>query len=126
VIREPGLGHVYLVGAGTGDPGLVTVAAVDALKSAGVVLCDTLSPPPPLQQAQPQALLSAVGKRSGDRTISQAEINALLVQHGFSRKKVVRLTGGDCFVLGRGSGGALVEATVRALAGVQVEPLDAP
>jgi len=100
-------GHVFLAGAGPGHPGLVTVATVDALKSADVVLHDALSSPALLKHVRPGALLVHVGKRSGDHVMSQSEINALIVEHGLAGKTVVRLKGGDPFVFGRGSEEAL-------------------
>jgi uroporphyrinogen III methyltransferase / synthase len=104
---ESALGHVYLAGAGPGDPGLVTVATVEALKSANVVLYDALSSPALLRHAPDGALLVHVGKRGGDHAMSQSEINGLIVKHALAEEAVVRLKGGDPFVFGRGSEEAL-------------------
>ena len=95
-------GHVWLVGGGPGDPGLVTVAGIDALRRAEVVLYDRLAPAALLEECPPDAERIDVGKAPGRTPLSQDEINAALVAHGRAGKRVVRLKGGDPFVFGRG------------------------
>jgi uroporphyrinogen III methyltransferase/synthase len=93
---------VYLVGAGPGDPGLITVRGREALQLADVVVYDRLVNPALLDEARPGALRVFVGKRSGAPGLGQAEIQALLVRHARGGSQVVRLKGGDPFVFGRG------------------------
>src|SRR5215471_20781734 len=89
------MGKVYLVGAGPGDPELLTVKAVRILKSAEVVLHDDLVGSKVLQLIGPHAQLHNVGKRCGKKAISQAEINFLMVGLAAQGLCVVRLKGGD-------------------------------
>jgi uroporphyrin-III C-methyltransferase len=110
-------GRVILVGAGPGDPGLLTVRAVDALKSADVVVHDGLIDPAVLDIAPADAHRISVAKQRSKHTLSQEAINALIVAHVKAGSLVVRLKGGDPFIFGRG--GEEVEA-VRA-AGLPVE-----
>src|SRR5829696_8474271 len=98
---------VFLVGAGPGDPGLLTVRAVELLGSADVVLYDRLIPPGALRHANPEAELVYVGKQGGGPRMPQEEIDRLLVEHGRAGKRVVRLKGGDQLVFGRGGEEAL-------------------
>src|SRR5829696_4732889 len=98
---------VFLVGAGPGDPGLLTVRAVELLGSADVVLYDRLIPPGALRHANPEAELVYVGKQGGGPQMPQEEIDRLLVEHGRAGKRVVRLKGGDPLVFGRGGEEAL-------------------
>jgi uroporphyrinogen III methyltransferase/synthase len=102
---------VYLVGAGPGDPGLLTVRAAEVLASAEVVVHDRLAEPSLLELAPPAAVRIDVGKTPGG-PIDQAGINQLLVEHGRAGRTVVRLKGGDPFVFGRGGeeAMALIEA----------------
>jgi len=100
-------GHAWIVGAGPGDPGLITVAAVRAIEQADAVLYDALVNPALLRYVRPGAELVFVGKRSGKHAMSQAEIEALLVKLTLEGKRVVRLKGGDPFVFGRGGEEAL-------------------
>lgn len=93
---------VSLVGAGPGDPRLITLAGADALKSADAVLYDALVSPELLALA-PQAIKLFVGKRKGNHSYSQNDINKLIVDHAFEYGHVVRLKGGDPFIFGRGS-----------------------
>ena len=110
-------GRVILVGAGPGNPGLLTVRAVDALKSADVVVHDGLIDPAVLDIAPADAHRISVAKQRSKHTLSQDAINALIVAHVKTGAIVVRLKGGDPFIFGRG--GEEVEA-VRA-AGLPVE-----
>ena len=110
-------GRVILVGAGPGDPGLLTVRAVEALNVADVVVHDGLIDPGVLDLAPAAAIRISVAKRRARHTLPQTAINALLVAHASAGAIVVRLKGGDPFVFGRG--GEEVEA-VRA-AGLPVE-----
>jgi len=95
-------GIVHLVGAGPGDPGLLTVRALELIARADVVLYDRLIPPGALDGAPDDAELVYVGKAPGRPSMPQTEIDALLVEHGRAGRRVVRLKGGDPFVFGRG------------------------
>src|SRR5258708_1668170 len=94
-------GKVYLVGAGPGDPELLTLKAARLLRNADAVLHDDLVGPQILDFAPPQAQRYNVGKRCGNATISQAEINFLMVRLASLGLQVVRLKGGDPLVFGR-------------------------
>lgn len=96
-------GKVYLVGAGPGDPGLVTVKGLDCLKKADVVVYDRLIDDTLLNATPPEAERIYVGKGTGSRAMEQEDINQLLVNKAREAKTVVRLKGGDPFVLGRGA-----------------------
>ena len=95
-------GRVTLVGAGPGDPELLTVKAVKAIAAADVLLVDDLVNPAILAHAAPGARIVPVGKRGGCRSTSQAFIERLMVAEARAGKKVVRLKGGDPFIFGRG------------------------
>ncbi len=95
-------GEVILVGGGPGDPGLITVAGLDAVRRADVLVVDRLAPLPVLDQARPGAEIIDVGKIPRGKFTSQERINQLLVQHARAGRLVVRLKGGDSFVFGRG------------------------
>ena len=88
-------GKVYLVGAGPGDPGLITVQGVECIERAEVVVYDYLSNPVLLSHARKDAEVIYAGKQGGNHTLTQDEINALLVKHGKAGKIVTRLKGGD-------------------------------
>lgn len=90
-----------LVGAGPGDPDLITVKAIKALKCAEVVLYDALANEELLNYCKPSALKVFVGKRYGCHALSQQEINDKIIEYVFSHGHVVRLKGGDPFVFGR-------------------------
>ena len=109
--------NVALVGAGPGDPGLITVRALALLRRADVVVYDRLVDPRLLDEARPEAIRVFVGKSSGRHTLPQAQINALLVRHAERGRRVVRLKGGDPFVFGRGG----EEAEALAAAGIPFE-----
>jgi uroporphyrinogen III methyltransferase/synthase len=98
---------IYLVGSGPGDPGLFTVKGVECLGKADAVVYDRLAPEALLAHARPGAELIYVGKKPGEPTMPQEEINALLVELGRAGKTVVRLKGGDPYVFGRGGEEAL-------------------
>ena len=93
---------VYLVGAGPGDPALMTVRSLELIAAADVIIHDRLIPADALAGARPDALLIYAGKEGGGPSASQQEIEALLVAHGAAGREVVRLKGGDPFVFGRG------------------------
>ena len=112
-----GDGVVYLVGAGPGDPGLMTRRSLDLIAAADVILYDRLIPPGALDEASPDAELKYVGKAPGAASMEQDDINALLVELGRAGRRVVRLKGGDPFVFGRGG----EEAEALAAAGVHFE-----
>ena len=94
-------GHVALVGAGPGDPELLTVKALRLIESADVLLHDDLVPSAILSLAPPHAVVVNVGKRCGAKTITQEEINALMVEHARAGRSVVRLKSGDPLLFGR-------------------------
>jgi uroporphyrinogen III methyltransferase / synthase len=98
---------IYLVGSGPGDPGLFTVKGVRCMEEADAVVYDRLAPEALLKYARPGAERIYVGKKPGNPTMSQEDINALLVELGRAGKTVVRLKGGDPYVFGRGGEEAL-------------------
>jgi uroporphyrinogen III methyltransferase / synthase len=110
-------GRVYLVGAGPGDPGLMTVRGREVLRRARVVVYDRLVNPALLDEAPPGALRIFAGKHAGAHCMPQGQINALMIEHARRGRLVVRLKGGDPFVLGRGG----EEALALAAAGIPFE-----
>lgn len=101
-------GIVYLVGAGPGDPDLITVKGLNVLRRADVVIYDRLAPRELLAQARPDAELIDGGKQPHKHRMSQDEINALILDRARQGLTVVRLKGGDPFVFGRGGEEAIV------------------
>jgi uroporphyrinogen III methyltransferase / synthase len=98
---------IYLVGSGPGDPGLFTLKGVRCMQEADAVVYDRLAPRDLLGYANPEAEKIYVGKKPGNPTMSQEEINDLLVEKGRSGMTVVRLKGGDPYIFGRGGEEAL-------------------
>ena len=96
-------GKVFLVGAGPGDPGLVTVKGVEAIGRADCIIYDFLANKRLLDYAKPGAETIYVGKKGSAKTITQKEINALIIKRARSGRSVVRLKGGDPFIFGRGA-----------------------
>ena len=110
-------GVVYLVGAGPGDPGLMTARSLELIASADVILHDRLIPAAALDGVRADAELLYVGKAPGDNAVEQDEIERLLIDRAHAGRSVVRLKGGDPFVFGRGG----EEAEALAAAGVAFE-----
>ncbi|TMK22125.1 MAG: uroporphyrinogen-III C-methyltransferase, partial [Actinobacteria bacterium] len=111
------VGTVYLVGAGPGDPGLITVRGLAAMRAADVVVYDRLGVSPALLDLAPRAERIFAGKSPRRHAMTQAQINRTLVAHARRGRAVVRLKGGDPFVFGRGG----EEAEALALAGMPFE-----
>jgi len=99
--------RIYLVGAGPGDPDLLTVKALRLIRQADTVIYDRLVSPEILRLVSRQAARVYVGKATGRHALDQSEINTLLVEQAASRKTIVRLKGGDPYIFGRGSEEAL-------------------
>ena len=110
-------GKVWLVGAGPGDPGLLTLRGARALAHAEVLVFDYLAAPPIVALAPPQCERIYAGKQAGAHTMPQAEINALIIERALAGKRVVRLKGGDPFIFARGA----EEAAELRAAGVPFE-----
>ena len=108
---------VYLVGAGPGDPGLITVKGKECIQTADVIIYDYLASPALLKYARKSAELIYVGKKGGDHTLSQDQINDLIVAKAKTGAIVTRLKGGDPFIFGRGG----EEAEVLFQAGLSFE-----
>ena len=96
------IGKVYLIGAGPGDPGLITVKGLECVKKADVIIYDYLANERLLEHRRPDAELIYVGKQGGRHTLPQDEINSLIVKRAKEGKIVARLKGGDPFIFGRG------------------------
>jgi len=101
------MGKVYIVGAGPGDPELLTLKALKVIKKADVILYDRLINPEILLYAKPECELIYVGKEDGKHILEQDKINFLLYEFAKNNNTVVRLKGGDPFVFGRGGEEAL-------------------
>jgi len=99
--RDAERGKVFLVGAGPGDPDLLTVKALRLIQSADVILHDDLVPEPILNLAVSSAETVNVGKRCGAKSITQEEIHALMIEHSRANRRVVRLKSGDPLIYGR-------------------------
>ncbi len=95
-------GKVYLVGAGPGDPELITLKGLECIKNADVIIYDYLASPGLLKHAREHAEIIYVGKKGGDHTLSQDRINALIAEKAQKGLTVTRLKGGDPFIFGRG------------------------
>ena len=106
-VGQRNVGKVFLVGAGPGDPGLITVKGLESLRTADAVVYDRLASPKLLAEARSDAELYDAGKGRDNHRMTQTEINDLLVELGLSGKTVCRLKGGDPFVFGRGGEEAL-------------------
>ncbi|MBK6802473.1 uroporphyrinogen-III C-methyltransferase [Novosphingobium sp.] len=113
----PNSGKVWLVGAGPGDPDLLTLRAARLIMQARLIVHDGLVDPAILAMAHPAAKLVSVAKRRSRHTMPQDEINALLVREALAGRDVIRLKGGDPFIFGRGG----EEAEACRAAGVPVE-----
>jgi uroporphyrinogen III methyltransferase / synthase len=111
---------VYLVGAGPGDPGLMTARSLELIASADVIIYDRLIPVTALDGARPDAKLIYAGKEGHGPSMPQSEIDGLIVEHGRTAGSVVRLKGGDPFVFGRG--GEEAEALLEAGIAFEVVP----
>lgn len=114
------VGKVYLVGAGPGDPGLMTLRGKTLLEHADVVVYDALISPPILAMVNPQAERIDAGKRRGNHSLLQAETTQLLIEKAHTNTVVVRLKGGDPFIFGRG--GEEMAELVQAGIPVEVVP----
>ena len=106
-----------LVGAGPGDPELITLKAINAIKRADVILYDALANEDLLEYSSDKAVKEFVGKRFGCHALGQQEINSKIIEYAFSHGRVVRLKGGDPFVFGR----AQEEIEAARTAGIEVE-----
>jgi uroporphyrinogen III methyltransferase/synthase len=100
-------GRVHLVGAGPGDPGLLTARALELIARADTILYDRLIPPQALEGARADAELLFVGKQGGGESVPQEQTQALMIERALAGREVVRLKGGDPFVFGRGGEEAL-------------------
>lgn len=108
---------LQLVGAGPGDPDLITVKALHAIARADVILYDALANKALLNHAKPNAIKRFVGKRFGCHALSQQEINDLIISYAATHQRIVRLKGGDPFVFGR----ALEEIEAAQAHGIAVD-----
>jgi uroporphyrinogen III methyltransferase/synthase len=116
-VAEAIRGHVYLVGAGPGDPGLLTARALELIGSADTILHDRLIGAAALERARPGAELLYVGKEGGGASVPQEQTEALMIERARDGRAVVRLKGGDPFVFGRGG----EEAMALRAAGIPFE-----
>jgi uroporphyrinogen III methyltransferase / synthase len=111
---------IYLVGAGPGDPELITVKGKECIKNADVIIYDFLAAPELLRFAKKEAEIIYVGKKGGSHTMPQEKINELIVKKALENKTVVRLKGGDPFIFGRG--GEEVEEIIKARVDFEIVP----
>ncbi len=107
------VGKCFLLGAGPGDPGLVTLRAKECIEGADVIIYDYLCNPEILKWARQDAEIIFAGKKAGAHTLKQDDINALLLEKANAGKQVVRLKGGDPFLFGRGAEEALALSSAR-------------
>ena len=114
-VAKTSTGKVYLIGAGPGDPKLLTIRAAEAIAASDVIVYDYLVNPEVLGHSRRGAELIYAGKRTGRQSMSQTQINRLLIDHALEGRIVARLKGGDPFVFGRGGeeAEALVDAGVQ-------------
>lgn len=117
IARAKRSGKVWIVGAGPGADDLITVRGLQALREADIVLYDALVSPKLLEEAPPDAERIFVGKRCGNHSMKQEEVHRLMIAKSLHGKMVVRLKGGDPFILGRGG----EEALACGEAGVEFE-----
>lgn len=117
-VFEPG--WVWMTGGGPGDPGLITLHALNALKQADVIIYDALVDPSLLHWAPPEAEIEYAGKRGGKPSPSQRDISLRLIELARKNKRVLRLKGGDPFVFGRG--GEEAQTLVQAGINIRVIP----
>ncbi|MEC7211627.1 MAG: uroporphyrinogen-III C-methyltransferase [Pseudomonadota bacterium] len=113
-------GWVWMTGGGPGDPGLITLHALNALQQADVIIYDALVDPALLQWARPEADIEYAGKRGGKPSPSQRDISLRLIELARGNKRVLRLKGGDPFVFGRG--GEEAQTLVQAGINIRVIP----
>ena len=111
------MGRIYLIGAGPGDPGLLTLKGRACIEQADLIVYDHLANEEFLRYARPQAEVIFVGKKGGEAHVGQEEINRILIHAARLGKRVVRLKGGDPFIFGRGG----EEAAAAAAAGIPFE-----
>jgi len=116
-VKRSMAGRLYLVGAGPGDPGLLTLKGKRCLEQADIVIYDYLANPRLLDYARPDAERRLVGKHGGGTRVEQSTINALIIEEASQGKTVVRLKGGDPFIFGRGA----EEAVAASDAGIEFE-----
>ena len=113
-------GKVYLIGAGPGDPGLITIKGLECIENADVIIYDYLASPMFLQHAKKNAEIVYVGKKGGDHTLSQDKISGLIVEKANMGLTVARLKGGDPFIFGRGA--EEVEELIKAGISFEIVP----
>ena len=113
-------GKVYLIGAGPGDPGLITIKGLECIENADVIIYDYLASPMFLQHAKKNAEIIYVGKKGGDHTLSQDKISGLIVEKANMGLTVARLKGGDPFIFGRGA--EEVEELIKAGISFEIVP----